>query len=122
MALCWSCNPMCGKCTPPSMVGITCPECGAIAAFNYQMTSEPEPRACKKCGYDLTWRTVPVAAFCKRYQIECGNPCMQHKQDAPEDGDIGTCPSRTAPIPRPEGVDSDIRASQGTAIPRPEGA
>lgn len=104
MALCWSCNPLCGKCTPPRMVGITCPECGAIAVFDYQMTSQPEPRNCKSCGHDLTWMTVPRAAFCGRYQIECGNPCAQAKQDPAEEGELGTCPSRSVPIAHPEGA------------------
>ena len=83
------------------MVGVTCPECGTIAVFDYQLTDSPEPRACQKCGHDLTWFTVPKATFCERYRIECGNPCAQAKQEATEDSDIGACPLRIEPIARP---------------------
>lgn len=104
MALCWSCNPLCGKCTPPRMVGVTCPECGTIAVFNYQLTADPDRQSCAKCGCDLTWMTVPKPAYCKRFQIECGNPCAQARQDVAEGIDAGVCPSRTEPIARPIGV------------------
>ena len=86
------------------MVGVTCPECGTIAVFNYQMTSEPKPQSCKTCGYDLTWQTVPRAKFCGRYQIDCGNPCAQADQDPIENAESKTCPSRNVPIPHPEGA------------------
>ena len=83
------------------MVGITCPECGTIAVFDYQLTSDPEPRHRTKCGYDLTWMTVPSATFCGRYQIECGNPCGQARKDPSEGVEPGECPSRSVPIPHP---------------------
>jgi len=84
------------------MVGVTCPDCGTIAVFDYQMTPDPEPRSCAKCGCDLTWSTVPRAKCCGRYQIDCGNPCAQANQDPIENTESETCPSRSVPIPHPD--------------------
>ena len=101
MSLCWSCNPLCGTCTPATMVGVTCPQCGKVNVFTCQVTPNPQTRLCATCKADLTWETVPRPKFCNRQGQVCGNPCGQASQEVKEKSDVEECPSWTEPFDRP---------------------
>lgn len=83
--MCIVCNPMCGRCKPPLLKAVVCPECRKLLTFKKEEALSDQQHICPWCGYEVTSLVKIAPVKCQTSGKWCAYPCgNSHKSNGPE--------------------------------------
>lgn len=83
--MCWTCNPMCGRCRPASIKTVICPDCGNLTMFDRDVVLDAaQPHVCAKCNRDVSDMLKIDPVECQKSGKWCAYPCGSFQKPLPE--------------------------------------